>query len=136
MKSLLTGSGCLDFLSGIYAFDSAGSGGGGARAATLAAPAAASLDQKRFLVTGGAGYVGSHLVAALIARGDEVAVIDNLRQGHRAAVPDSATLHQVDLAYKYADRLVGIRDGVMAFDLPRAELSRETVRQLYLSEAA
>ena len=45
-------------------------------------------------------------------------------------------LHQVELAYKYADRVVGIRDGCMAFDLPRAELSRETVRRLYLSEAA
>jgi len=45
-------------------------------------------------------------------------------------------LHQVELAYSYADRLVGIRDGTMAFDLPRAELSRDTVRRLYLSEAA
>ena len=45
-------------------------------------------------------------------------------------------LHQVELAYKYADRVVGIRDGGMAFDLPRAELSRETVRRLYLTEAA
>jgi phosphonate transport system ATP-binding protein len=45
-------------------------------------------------------------------------------------------LHQVELAYAYADRVVGIRDGGMMFDLPRAELSRETVRRLYLSEAA
>ena len=35
-----------------------------------------------------------------------------------------------------AEAMVGIRDGAMVFDLPRAELSRETVRQLYLSEAA
>ena len=45
-------------------------------------------------------------------------------------------LHQVELAYAYADRVVGIRDGTMAFDRPCAELSRDTVRQLYLNEAA
>jgi phosphonate transport system ATP-binding protein len=45
-------------------------------------------------------------------------------------------LHQVELAYGYADRVVGIRDGRIAFDRPCAELSRDAVRQLYLSEAA
>jgi phosphonate transport system ATP-binding protein len=45
-------------------------------------------------------------------------------------------LHQVDLAYAYADRVVGIRDGRVAFDLPAGELPRDAVRQLYLSEAA
>ena len=45
-------------------------------------------------------------------------------------------LHQVDLAYAYADRVVGIREGRIAFDRPCAELSRDAVRQLYLSEAA
>jgi phosphonate transport system ATP-binding protein len=45
-------------------------------------------------------------------------------------------LHQVELAYAYADRVVGIRDGNVAFDLPRAEVSKDAVRRLYLSEAA
>jgi UDP-glucose 4-epimerase len=54
--------------------------------------------QQRFLVTGGAGYVGSHLVAALIERGDAVVVVDNLRQGHRAAVLPGARLIEADLA--------------------------------------
>ncbi|UJF33565.1 UDP-glucose 4-epimerase GalE [Paenibacillus hexagrammi] len=38
------------------------------------------------LVTGGAGYIGSHTVAELLARGEEVVVVDNLQQGHREAV--------------------------------------------------
>ncbi|MCZ8522919.1 MULTISPECIES: UDP-glucose 4-epimerase GalE [Paenibacillus] len=38
------------------------------------------------MVTGGAGYIGSHTVAELLARGEEVVIVDNLHQGHREAV--------------------------------------------------
>lgn len=38
------------------------------------------------LVTGGAGYIGSHTVAELLARGEEVVVLDNLQTGHKEAL--------------------------------------------------
>jgi UDP-glucose 4-epimerase len=53
---------------------------------------------QRFLVTGGAGFVGSHLVAALLDRGDSCTVVDNFRTGHRDAVLPGATLVERDLA--------------------------------------
>ena len=57
----------------------------------------------RILVTGGAGYIGSHAVRLFLARGHDVWVCDNLSYGHRAAVPaerlivaDLADVHRVD----------------------------------------
>lgn len=50
------------------------------------------------LVTGGAGYIGSITTSELIAAGHEVVVLDNLYQGHRAAVHPQATFVQGDLA--------------------------------------
>ena len=41
----------------------------------------------RILVTGGAGYIGSHTVKLLLSRGHDVTVLDSLVFGHRAAVP-------------------------------------------------
>lgn len=61
----------------------------------------------RFVVTGGAGYIGSHLVDILVKRGAEVVVIDNLRQGHREAVPPGVKLVVGDLCDP------GVVDGVL-----------------------
>ncbi len=50
------------------------------------------------LVTGGAGYIGSHAVLALKDGGWPVAVIDNLTTGFRFAVPDGVPLYEGDIA--------------------------------------
>lgn len=49
------------------------------------------------LVTGGAGYIGSHAVQRLVADGHAVVVMDNLYRGHQAAVPAEATFVAGDL---------------------------------------
>lgn len=51
----------------------------------------------KILVTGGAGYIGSHTVGALIDNGYQVVVIDNLSDGHRCAVHKKAKFVKGDL---------------------------------------
>jgi UDP-glucose 4-epimerase len=51
----------------------------------------------RVVVTGGAGFIGSHVVDALVVRGDEVAVVDNLSSGSRENVSEKAHLHVQDI---------------------------------------
>jgi UDP-glucose-4-epimerase GalE len=52
---------------------------------------------RRILVTGGAGYIGSHTARVLLDRGHEVFVADNLSRGHRHNV-EAARLYELDLA--------------------------------------
>jgi UDP-glucose 4-epimerase len=51
----------------------------------------------RALVTGGAGFIGSHLVDALVDRGDEVSVVDDLSTGRRENLNPSAAFHEADI---------------------------------------
>jgi UDP-glucose 4-epimerase len=64
----------------------------------------------RAIVTGGAGFVGSHVVDVLLARGDEVHVLDDLSKGTRDNVAPPAELHVAD-----------IRDPDAVFDAVRPE---------------
>ena len=52
---------------------------------------------KTILVAGGAGYIGSHMVALLVEKGYDVVVVDNLRTGHWQAVKGARKLYVGDL---------------------------------------
>jgi UDP-glucose 4-epimerase len=56
------------------------------------------MNKPTVLVTGGAGYIGSHAVLALLDAGWKVVVIDNLTTGFRWAVPEAASFVQGDIA--------------------------------------
>src|SRR3954449_5304836 len=68
------------------------------------------MTRMRAVVTGGAGFIGSHVVEALLARGDEVHVLDNLSKGKAENVAAGAELHEAD-----------IRDPDAVFDAVRPE---------------
>jgi UDP-glucose 4-epimerase len=51
----------------------------------------------RVLLTGGAGFIGSHVARHLLGRGHEVVVVDNLSTGSRENVPEGARFHEADI---------------------------------------
>ena len=71
----------------------------------------------KLLVTGGAGYIGSIVATQLLDAGHEVVVLDNLEQGHRAAIPSVAPLVVADLrdAEALKKAVTSEFDGVLHF---------------------
>ena len=63
----------------------------------------------RALVTGGAGFIGSNLVDALIERGDSVDIVDNLSSGKRENVHEQARLHVRDIREPLEDLFAELR---------------------------
>lgn len=79
--------------------------------AEVGSPARRSL---RAVVTGGAGFIGSHLVNRLIAEGWSVLVIDDLSTGRADRLPSQATLEELDIAdAELAPTLVTWRPGLV-----------------------
>jgi UDP-glucose 4-epimerase len=64
---------------------------------------------RRALVTGGAGFIGSHVAGLFLSSGYDVTVLDNLSSGKRDQVPNGATFHHLDITSPGAAHLV--RDG-------------------------
>jgi len=79
---------------------------------------------RKVLVTGGAGFIGSHVSDAYLARGDSVWVIDNLSSGKRENVPAGATFVEMDI------RDAGVRDlfREVGFDLVNHHAAQIDVR--------
>ena len=77
----------------------------------------------RVLVTGGAGFIGSHLAAELLQRGDAVRVLDNFATGRRsnlASLGDDVELVEGDVqSYERASKAVAASKG-QAFQLSRS----------------
>jgi UDP-glucose 4-epimerase len=73
-------------------------------------------ESRRALVTGGAGFIGSHVCERFLESGYEVVALDDLSTGARENVPDGATLEALDIVDDAAvDRLFGeFRPGVVA----------------------
>ena len=60
----------------------------------------------RIVVTGGAGFIASHIADAYIERGHEVHIVDDFSTGQRANLNSKATVHQTDIADGYSVKLV------------------------------
>ncbi len=56
----------------------------------------------KILVTGGAGFIGSHVAEGLLAAGHQVVIVDNLHTGHKENVPEGATFYEVDICDRNA----------------------------------
>ena len=90
----------------------------------------------RAFITGGAGFIGSHLADALIARGDTVTILDNLSTGSRANIAhleDSITIHEGDIRDKdLVDKLVAESDIVfhMAAALGVKNIMENTIESI------
>jgi UDP-glucose 4-epimerase len=66
----------------------------------------------RAVVTGGAGFIGSNVVDALLARGDEVHVLDDLSHGRRENVADGAQVHVGDIRTESKSLFAEVRPDV------------------------
>ena len=83
--------------------------------------------RKKFIVTGGAGFIGSHIVDELIKHKYKVVVLDNLSTGIRNNINKSAKFIKVDIAKsKKIDKFIKKADGVFhAAALPKIQPSFE-----------
>ncbi|MCM3041867.1 GDP-mannose 4,6-dehydratase [Paenibacillus motobuensis] len=80
---------------------------------------------KKVVVTGGAGFIGSHLVQRLISLGDEVHVVDDLSTGHIEHVHSEAKLHMLDIrSMEVADKIAAIQPSLVVHLAAQTDVQR------------
>src|SRR3954471_11672427 len=85
----------------------------------------------RAIVTGGAGFIGSHVAEALLARGDQVHVLDSLVTGSRDKVPAGAELHVGDIRSDAASLFDDVRPEVCFHLAAQADVGTSVERPDY-----
>ena len=88
----------------------------------------------RAIVTGGAGFIGSHVAEGLLARGDEVHVLDSLATGSREKVPVGAELHIGDIRTDSGALFDDIRPDVCVHLAAQADVGTSVERPDYDAE--
>jgi UDP-glucose 4-epimerase len=88
----------------------------------------------RAAVTGGAGFIGSHVVDALVARGDEVHVIDNFATGRRENLNPAATVHEYDIREQLVAHFDEIRPELVVHLAAQADVGTSVEQPLFDAE--
>ena len=88
----------------------------------------------RAAVTGGAGFIGSHVVDALVARGDEVHVVDNFATGRRENLNEAATLYEHDIREPLAGVFEEIQPELVVHLAAQADVGTSVERPLFDAE--
>lgn len=83
----------------------------------------------KVLVTGGAGFIGSHLVDRLIALGHEVSILDNLSTGKKEHINPRAHFYEMDIADESISRVFEKHDPGMVFHLAAQIDVRKSVKE-------
>ncbi|MDO8282172.1 MAG: NAD-dependent epimerase/dehydratase family protein [Thermodesulfovibrionia bacterium] len=101
-----------------------------------------------YLITGGAGFIGSKVAEALLARGDSVSIIDNISTGYESSIPEKAVFIKSDcqdagvyrgLSGEKFDAILhiaGQSSGEVSFDDPVYDLRSNTESTLHLLKFA
>jgi UDP-glucose 4-epimerase len=82
--------------------------------------------EMKVLVTGGAGFIGSHIADELLAAGHQVVIVDSLHTGHRRNVPAGTTFYEADICDQVAMTQIFENEGIEAIS---HQAARANVRE-------